>query len=296
MIEQTYTLHPYHPRFAAGMAQMWNESDHQWPGTFTKGVPFDEPRILEWMERVAAIIKFVIEEDQTGKIVGYGDLWEETMRPGACYVALLNVHPDHQGHSLARRMLHEMVNWATEHGYDKLTIGTWPSNLKAMPLYKKVGFFWQPGTGVFMENYVPAVRQLPLAKTFFERHNWYRDYQRDLNQIEDEMRHPKTGDTKVYTLRWAADGDLLEAVFDRNGQRLDEVNRTVVAESAVTYGDALLPVLQSREVAVEEALTAHFGTLRSKRVRGAYDEAGWASGSQAADLARLASGDIGAAD
>ncbi|NUM43141.1 MAG: GNAT family N-acetyltransferase [Anaerolineales bacterium] len=218
--EQTYTLHPYHPRFAAGMAQMWNESDHQWPGTFTKGVPFDEPRILEWMERVAAIIKFVIEEDQTGKIVGYGDLWEETMRPGACYVALLNVHPDHQGHSLARRMLHEMVNWATEHGYDKLTIGTWPSNLKAMPLYKKVGFFWQPGTGVFMENYVPAVRQLPLAKTFFERHDWYRDYQRDLKQIEDEMRHPKTGDTKVYTLRWAADGDLLEAVFDRNGQRL----------------------------------------------------------------------------
>ncbi|HNB53200.1 MAG TPA: GNAT family N-acetyltransferase, partial [Anaerolineales bacterium] len=218
--EQTYTLHPYHPRFAAGMAQMWNESDHQWPGTFTRGVPFDEKRILEWMERVTAIIKFVIEEDQTGKIVGYGDLWDEGNRPGACYVALLNVHPEHQSKSLARRMLHEMVNWATENGYDKVTIGTWPANLKAMPLYKKVGFFWQPGTSVFMENYIPAVRQLPLAKAFFERHDWYRDYKRELKQIEDEMRHPKTGDTKVYTLRWEADGDLLETVFDRNGQRL----------------------------------------------------------------------------
>ncbi|GAB4579852.1 MAG: hypothetical protein Fur0022_25910 [Anaerolineales bacterium] len=218
--DQTYTLHLYHPRFAAGMAQMWNESDHQWPGTFTKGVPFDEQRILDWMERVEAIIKFVIEEDQTGKIVGYGDLWEETNRPNACYVALLNVHPEHQGHSLARRMLHEMVNWATENGYDKVTIGTWPANLKAMPLYKKVGFFWQPGTSVFMENYIPAVRQLPLAKAFFQRHDWYRTYQRELKQIEDEMRHPKTGDTKVYILRWVAEGDLLEAVFDRNGQRL----------------------------------------------------------------------------
>lgn len=222
--EKTYTLHPYHPKFAAGMAQMWNESDQQWPGTFTRGVPFDEKRILEWMERVAAIIKFVIEEDQTGKIVGYGDLWEETHRPGACYVALLNVHPEHQGKSLARRMLHEMVNWATEHGYDKVTIGTWPANLKAMPLYKKVGFFWQPGTGVFMENYVPAVRQLPVAQAFFRRHDWYCTYQRELKQIEDEMRHPKTGETKVYILRWQgrseAGGDLLEAVFDRNGQRL----------------------------------------------------------------------------
>lgn len=88
---------------------------------------------------------------------------------------------------------------------------------------------------------------------------------------------------------------FLAAYTHRIGQRLDEVNRSVVAESAVTYGEALLPVLRSREVAVEEALTERFGTLRSKRVRGAYDEAGWASGSQAADLARLASGDIGAA-
>jgi hypothetical protein len=36
----------------------------------------------------------------------------------------------------------------------------------------------------------------------------------------------------------------------------------------------------------------HFGTLTSSRVRGGYDPAGWASGTVAADHARLDSGQL----
>ena len=220
MKEPTYTLHEYGHRFDAGLAQMWNESDDQWPGTFTDGVPFTEKLIREWMDKLDAIIRFVVVEDQTEKVVGYGDLWDTAVRPKSCYVALLNVHPEHQGKSLARRMLVRMVDWSVENGYDRITIGTWPSNLKAMPLYKKVGFFWKPDTTVHMENYLPAVRLLPAAQDFFARHSWYGDYDRKLDQVEDMMTHPCTGDTKVYVLRWQANGDLLEAVFDRNAQAL----------------------------------------------------------------------------
>lgn len=221
---EAYTLHYYDHRFDAGLAAMWNESDDQWPGTFTDGVPFTAERIAEWMDRIEAIIKFIVVENATGKVVGYGDLWDTAVRPGSCYVSLLNVHPAHQKHSLARRMLTRMVDWAVENGYDRLTIGTWPANLKAMPLYKKVGFFWTPDTTVHMENYVPAVRLLPAAQPYFARHDWYRTYARELQQVEDDMRHPKTGGMKIYLLRWEADEDYLEAIFDRNGQTLTGIS------------------------------------------------------------------------
>ncbi len=216
----TYTLHEYAHKFDAGLALMWNESDDQWPGTFNEGVPQTEERVAEWMDHVEAVIKFVIVEDQTEKVVGYGDLWEDRARARACYVALLNVHPAHQGKSLARRMLTRMVDWCVENGYGRLTIGTWPSNLKAMPLYKKVGFFWQPDTNVHMENYVPAVRLLSFAQDYFAAHDWYRTYDRALEQVEDDMRHPQTGDMDIYILRWEAGDDLIEAVFDQKAQAL----------------------------------------------------------------------------
>ena len=229
-----YTLHKYDHKFDARLARMWNESDDQWPGTFTDGVPLTEKRVAEWMDRVDAIIQFIVVEDATDKVVGYGDLWDTPVRPGSCYVALLNVHPAHQGQSLARRMLVHMVDWAVENNYDRITIGTWPANLKAMPLYKKVGFFWTPDTNVLMENYLPAVRLLPATQGYFAHHDWYRTYDRSLKQVEDKMRHPETGETKVYILRWEEDGDLIEAVFDRHSHSLTglETNDWAVYASA----------------------------------------------------------------
>ncbi len=220
MSPTTYTLHPYDHRFDAGLAEMWNESDDQWPGTFNNGVPMTQARVSEWMDRIEAMLRFVVSEDETGKVVAYGDLWEERARPQGLYVSLLNVHPEHQGRSLARRMLTEMVNWASENGYLRVTIGTWPANLKAMPLYKKTGFFWKPGTSVYMENYIPAVRQLAPLKEFFEQHDWYRTFDRALDTVEDEMRDPGTGDAPVYVYRFQADDRSLQAVFDRQAHAL----------------------------------------------------------------------------
>lgn len=85
--EITYTLHEYDHRFDAGLAVMWNESDDQWPGTFNDGVPQTEERIAEWMDRLEASVQYVVVADLSGKVVGYGDLWEEKSRPGSCYVA-----------------------------------------------------------------------------------------------------------------------------------------------------------------------------------------------------------------
>ena len=228
-----YTIRPYTSADNAGLACMWNESDGQWPGTFTGGVPMTEEMVRDWMEKETCLMRLVAEETDAGKIVGYGSLWQDASQSDTCYVDLLNIHPAHQKRSLARRMLTCMVDWATDNGYHRVTIETWPGNLKSVPLYKKVGFFWVPDTDVVLENYIPAVRRLAVARRFFERHDWYTAFQRELDQVEDDQRHPSTGDMKVFVLRWEEDGESLEAVVDRQSQALTGLETADFAAYAV---------------------------------------------------------------
>jgi hypothetical protein len=85
---------------------------------------------------------------------------------------------------------------------------------------------------------------------------------------------------------------FLLAYTARIGERLDEINAAVVEAVAAEQGSAFLPVLVSREEAVEGLVEERCGTLRSSRVRGGYDSAGAASGRAAADQAKLNRGDL----
>lgn len=215
-----YIIRPYTSKDNAALAVMWNESDDQWPGTFTEGVPMTEEIVRDWMDKETCLMRLIVEKGADNSIVGYGSLWATAGREDSCYVAVLNVHPAHQKRSLARRMLTQMVDWATENGYSRVTIETWPANLKSVPLYKKVGFHWTPDTSVYMENYIPTVRQLEVGRRFFEQRDWYTTFQRELRQEEDDQRHPATGGMKVFVFRWEDGDEFLEAVIDRQGQSL----------------------------------------------------------------------------
>ena len=216
-----FNIEPYSHSHDAGLAAMWNASDQQWPGGFTKGVPMTAERVADWMDKQVTLMRLVVTSP-TGEVVAYGSLWDEPSQRGrSCYVDLLNVHPDYQARSLCRRMLTSMVDYATEHGYPRMTIGTWSANLKAVPLYKKVGFQWKPNTTVYMENYIPLLRQLPILRDFFAQADWYTHHSRALLQVEDNAQHPKTGDTEVYLYRWTQpNGAWIEAVIDRKAQTL----------------------------------------------------------------------------
>ena len=49
-----YTIRPYDPADNASLAVMWNESDDQWPGTFTGGVPMTEESVRSgWIKKPA---------------------------------------------------------------------------------------------------------------------------------------------------------------------------------------------------------------------------------------------------
>ncbi|HEU5084748.1 MAG TPA: DUF2786 domain-containing protein [Acidimicrobiales bacterium] len=85
---------------------------------------------------------------------------------------------------------------------------------------------------------------------------------------------------------------FLVAYAARIGQRLRAAAAATVREAAEVHGEALLPVLASREVAVDEHLADAFPHLRTMRVT-ARDPAGYAAGHAAADRARLGGAEVG---
>src|SRR5688500_15507863 len=96
------------------LAAMWNASDDQWPGTWSKGVPVTAQRIHDWLGREKRIDALVW--DTGDAIAGYCSLWEWMDEPNVTYIALLNVAPGFQKQSLARKFLTRFVERVIELG------------------------------------------------------------------------------------------------------------------------------------------------------------------------------------
>lgn len=137
------------------------------------------------------------------------------------FIPHLNCHPDFHGKKHGKSALWGAMERAYEAGYQRVDLYTWPGNLQAVPLYKKMGFMWRPDSSVHMENFTPAARRHPLAAAFFARHDWYETQVRELKPEEDVMTR---GRVKVYEYLWRApDGDLLRLVFDRQSWGIIEL-------------------------------------------------------------------------
>jgi GNAT superfamily N-acetyltransferase len=203
----------YEPADAASVAQMWNESDEGWPGGFTGGVTFSEERVLQWLSEERYIDIFLVVADK--RVVAYCSLYEYGSEPTAAYVALLNCHPNYWKHGFGRELLKRAVARSTELGYKRLDLHTWPGNMRAVPLYKKTGFFWQPETQVHMLNFLPLI--LPLGRDFFAVADWYTCYKRELIVKEDDIAWQGM---KVYPYAFERDGHMLKAVIDRESRGL----------------------------------------------------------------------------
>ncbi len=82
---------------------------------------------------------------------------------------------------------------------------------------------------------------------------------------------------------------FLIAFAYRIGERLQETTQMVVDEAVAEHGSDLLPVLASRDEAVEERFRQEFPQIRRVGTR-ASNGAGWTAGRIAADRARLHGG------
>ena len=216
---ETMTLRPMRlPEDAERLAQMWNASDDQWPGTVSDGVPITAQWVIERHGREKN--REVVVWDAGDQIAGFCSLWDWPQEPNVTYIATLNVAPQFQKLGLGRRFLQYYVGRAIAIGSYRLDLHTWPGNLKAVPLYKKCGFFWMPGTAVHMYNFLPTILTMPAAQAFFARHDWYTSLRRELTQAEDDETWEGV---KVFTYRFEAAGERLTVWADRESRRIAAV-------------------------------------------------------------------------
>ncbi|MEU3555258.1 DUF2786 domain-containing protein [Streptomyces fragilis] len=80
---------------------------------------------------------------------------------------------------------------------------------------------------------------------------------------------------------------FLAAYAHRMGARLAEAAEHEITEAKAEAGQALMPVLASREAAVRAETDRLFPHTRTTRLRGVSDEEGWIQGRDAADRARM---------
>ncbi|MGE5560026.1 MAG: N-acetyltransferase family protein [Chloroflexota bacterium] len=229
----------YRDEDAAALAAMWNESDASWPRGFNARPPKNAALMSEWIAAHEALARFVAKAD--GRIVGYCDLAQDT--PDSLYIPLLNVHPGYRGQGVGRDLLLRALSQAVAAGQRRLRLTTWPANSAAVPLYKKVGFFWVPGTAVEMVNFLPLVMGHPLAARYFAHHDWYRTQRRELRVSED---YDEWRGQAAYVYRFA-DGDdrLVVAIDHRSGciMAVDTPRLTVEGWPLPQTGDSPWPAI-----------------------------------------------------
>jgi len=237
----TWTIKEYEPADAEGLAEMWNACDPLWPGGFTGGVPFTAERIRQWHEQDRYLGVFIAVMD--GRPVGYCSLSSFWSDEHAAYVGLLGLHPDYLGQGLGKALLLKCVERTCRLGRKRLDLHTWPGNGRAVPLYKKTGFFWVPETWVYMQNYIPLIlREFPDYFTddlSSPAPDWYRHFRRELSMAPDDVVEDGVG---LYPYRWEKDGRHLTVWIDRAargmcGFETDEVLvRCAVEGGQVTGG------------------------------------------------------------
>ena len=204
---------------AASVARMWEESRGGWPSGFL-GASRVTAASVEREERGSGSL-FTVLALHDERVIGYCRTSPYGGEPDATYVDLVNVVPEFQGHGIGKRLLLDAVRRTAESGRVRIDLHTWPSNMQAVPLYKKTGFFWVPETSVYMQNYIPFLLGREEFTDFLEGDDWYGCFKRELETCEDRQKTASGREVFRYLFQRAG-GEFL-AEFDKNGRRLSSI-------------------------------------------------------------------------
>lgn len=208
---------------AEGVARMWKESFEAWPpGFFGASEITSETVRLEEKSSGRLFTVLALEAD---RVVGYCMTSPYGGEPEASYVNLVNVVPDMHGRGIGKTLLLDAVARSAGKGLYRIDLHTWPANIKAVPLYKKAGFFWVPDTNVYMQNYMPFLLGRPEFRDFLEGEDWYSCFRREL-LVEQDRETAESG-REVFTYRFRRKDKEFLAEFDRNGRILSRMETPV---------------------------------------------------------------------
>jgi ribosomal protein S18 acetylase RimI-like enzyme len=209
----------YNKTHAETVARMWTESREGWPPGFLGASEFT-PESIEMEEKSSGKL-FTVLALQDDRTVGYCRTTPYGGEPDAAYVALLNVVPDLHGRKLGKKLLLDAVKRTADDGYYRIDLHTWPANLKAMPLYKKTGFFWVPDSMVYMQNYMPFLLGRQEFRQFLGDRDWYDCFVRELEVEPDEQR--TENGREIFSYLFRIEDRAFRAEFDRRGRILSSL-------------------------------------------------------------------------
>lgn len=171
----------YNHSYAQKVAEMWNKSGPNWGNEEI----FKTAQDVIDTESSSGNLKLyiAIDEDQ---VVGYCSLSEYQHDEGASYLPLLNVIPEYHGKKVGKQLILKVLNDAKETVWSRFDLYTWSGNIKAMPLYKKCGFFWErKNDSVHLMNFVPYLNQTEALNDYLKLIDTYNDNKRHIDMNQD---------------------------------------------------------------------------------------------------------------
>jgi ribosomal protein S18 acetylase RimI-like enzyme len=206
----------YEKKYASKIAEMWNKSSEGWQG---EQLIETEQSIIS-SEESSAYLKLYLALYQN-EIIGYCKLSEYEEDKDTWYVDLLNVRPDFHGKKIGKKLLLTALKYSQKKGIPRVDLHTWDGNLKAVPLYKKCGFFWvNYDNSTHLVNLIPKVLQMELFTDFFKRVDWYQDSNRKIEVKPDGV---KIGEFEYWTYSWQKNNEFLEIDFCRRGKGIRRI-------------------------------------------------------------------------
>ena len=222
-------IRKYDESLAEAIAQMWNTWDDLWPGGFTQGVPYTADRVKKQYGKISALALLVAVDKKTNKPVGSCTVHRHWRDNEAAYVGTLGVSPEALSKKVGKQLLLESIRIASAGGYTRVDLDTWPGNMRAVPLYKKVGMMWDPeGLGLSMYDYIPGILKHPFCAPFFNLlhgvHEWYDVHIRKPNQAPDDF---KKHGMAIYPYEFRIGDSALSVTVDRYARGITAIERTL---------------------------------------------------------------------
>lgn len=203
----------YDHSYAKVVADMWNKSGSNWGGD---EVVYTTEDIINQYENMGNTCAFLALDGK--EVVGFCSFGEYKQDEGASYIPLLNVRPDYLGKKIGKRLILECVDMAISAKWPRLDLYTWQGNDKAVPLYKKCGFFWERRDDTtHLMNFLPYVMRTEVVADYFKELDWYNDSIREI-RVESDGRIE--GEFDYYDYIWKKDKLSLRMEFERKGRGL----------------------------------------------------------------------------
>lgn len=214
----------YDKKYAKSLADMWNMSSESWGGFDSI---FTEESVIKENKNSGKVNTYIALNGED--VVGCFSLSEYMYDEGALYIPMLNVRPDYRGKKVGKALVKQAVKKTLELGWPRLDLYSCIGSTKAVPFYKKSGFFCEKREdNIHLMNFIPTVLQIDAVKDYFEFFDWYEDCKRNIEVKPDDT---KEDEFSKYDYIWQKSGRYLRLGFERKGRclRLIETDDYIIS-------------------------------------------------------------------